>query len=50
MNKSKFKIIFDFCDWLSEQGSAYETLYYGSEEDIVKLINMYLKEKWGVKD
>ncbi len=45
LNKSKFKIIFDFCDWLGGQGLAYETLYYGSEEDIVKLINMYLKEE-----
>lgn len=43
----KYKIIWDFCDWLGYQGLAYETLYYGGSEDIDKLIKRYLEdEEW----
>ena len=43
----KYKIIWDFCDWLSYQGLAYETLYYGGNKDIDKLIKRYLEdEEW----
>lgn len=38
----KHKLIRDFCDWLSCQGLAYETLYYGTSNDIDKLIEKYL--------
>ena len=47
MTKKQFQIIYDFCDWLGYQGLAYETLYYGGNKDIEKLINKYLEdEKW----
>ena len=43
----KYKAIKDFCDWLGYQGLAYETLYYGSDYDIHRLIVAYLDdEKW----
>lgn len=43
----KYKAIKDFCDWLGCQGLAYETLYYGSDYDIHRLIVAYLDdEKW----
>lgn len=45
--EDKFDVILDFCIWLSWQGLAYETLYYGSQEDVEQLIEMYLKdEEW----
>lgn len=40
----KYGIIWDFCDWLGCQGLAYETLYYGGNKDIDKLIKMYLED------
>ena len=40
-----FKIIFDFCDWLREQGAESETINYGADADIAEMINEYLKEK-----
>lgn len=39
----KHRIIRGFCDWLGCQGLAYETLYYGTSEEIDKLIEGYLK-------
>ena len=43
----KYDVIWDFCDWLSYQGLAYETLYYGGNKDIDKLIKRYLEdEEW----
>ena len=43
----KYNTIWDFCDWLSYQGIAYETLYYGMEKDIDNLIKRYLAdEEW----
>lgn len=41
----EYEIIKDFCDWLSCQGLAYETLYYGTSKDVEKLIEKYLKSK-----
>ena len=41
----KYDNIWDFCDWLGHQGIAYETLYFGSSEDIDKLIKRYLEDK-----
>lgn len=35
-------IILKFCLWLGEQGLAYETLYYGSEQDIRNLIDEFM--------
>ena len=47
----KYQIIWDFCDWLGYQGLAYETLYYGDNEDIDNLIEEYLEdEKWHNKE
>ena len=47
IEKRLFAIIWDFCDWLSYQGLAYETLYYGGSKDIENLINKYLEdEEW----
>lgn len=47
MTAEKYKVIWDFCDWLGYQGLAYEILYYGSDESINKLIKRYLEdEKW----
>ena len=47
----KYKIIWDFCDWLGCQGLAYETLYYGSSRDIDKLIKRYLEdEEWSKRE
>ena len=40
----RFEIIWDFCVWLSYQGLAYETIYYGGSEDIEKLIKSYLND------
>jgi len=45
LNKSKFKIILDFCNWLREQGAEYETINYGDDADIAEMINEYLKEE-----
>lgn len=43
----KYNTIRDFCDWLGEQGLAYETLYYGSNKDLDNLIKKYLEDtKW----
>ena len=43
----RFNTIWDFCDWLRNQGLAYETLYYGGDKDIENLINKYLEdEEW----
>ena len=43
----KYKVIWDFCDWLGHQGLAYETLYYGSDENIDELTKRYLEdEEW----
>ena len=44
MTEKRFEIIWDFCDWLCYQGLAYETLYYGSEDDIKNLIKRYLED------
>lgn len=41
----KYKIIWDFCDWLRNQGLAYEIIYYGTDEDLDELIKQYDKEK-----
>ena len=42
-----YNIIRDFCDWLGYQGIAYETLYYGSNRDIDRLVKRYLEdEEW----
>lgn len=49
--KKRFQIIRDFCDWLSCQGLAYETLYYGGTKDIENLINKYLEdEEWANRE
>ena len=40
----KYEIIWDFCVWLSFQGLAYETIYYGGSEDFDKLIKLYLAD------
>lgn len=45
LNKSKFKIILDFCNWLREQGAEYETINYWDDADIAEMINEYLKEE-----
>lgn len=50
MTNKQFKIIWNFCDWLSYQGLAYETLYYGGTNDIENLIKRYLEdEEWANK-
>ena len=47
MTEKRYDTIWDFCDWLSYQGIAYETLYYGSNKDIDNLIKKYLNdEEW----
>ena len=47
MSEKRYEIIWDFCDWLGYQGLAYETLYFGSNESIDKLIQRYLEdEEW----
>ena len=51
MTPKRFELIWDFCDWLSYQGLAYETLYYGRDEDIENLINKYLDdEEWANRE
>ena len=45
MNKEAYELILDFCLWLGSQGLAYETIYYGDDEDIGKWIKQYLKEQ-----
>lgn len=44
-NGKWYDIIWDFCDWLGYQGIAYETLYYGMNSDIDRLIKRYLEDK-----
>ena len=47
MIEKRYNIIWDFCDWLGYQGSAYEVLYFGSSKDIDNLIKKYLNdEEW----
>ena len=40
----KYEAIWDFCDWLRRQGLAYETIYYGCNEDLDRLIKLYLAD------
>ena len=45
LRQSISKTILDFCNWLGGQGLAYETIYYGEEKDIERLINKYIETK-----
>lgn len=42
---SEKQLIFDFCDWLGGQGILYEVIYYGTDDELKKVIDKYLAEK-----
>lgn len=39
------QLIFDFCNWLTEQGCLYEVISYGTDDEIEKMIDNYLMNK-----
>ena len=42
---SEKRLILGFCNWLSGQGLLYEVIYYGTDDELKKVIDKYLAEK-----